>query len=303
MSYRKLWRMYAIQTIPESKKPPNGFQCVNCHMVLDIKMVDFHRKAHLLAGGYMTHTLDTMIYFSVVTRETVHIALTMSALHNLEFKAADVLNAYVMAPIQENIWTVLGPEFGDDGGKSAIIVRAIYGLKSADASFREHHAQYMQKLGYQSCDADLDLWMKAEYRPEDKLEDYSYILCYVEYILCIDHDPDTALKKLNRYVSLKHVSVGSTDMYFGTKTKHMQLHNGIWAWSMSPSEYVQEAVRICKEHIAKHMTKHYKLPKRTGNPSQSGYCPELDVSLVLESDEISYYKFFIGVMRWMIEIG
>ena len=46
----------------------------------------------------MTHTPDTVTYSSVVTRETVHIALTMAALHNLEVKAGDVLNAYVTAP-------------------------------------------------------------------------------------------------------------------------------------------------------------------------------------------------------------
>ena len=36
--------------------------------------------------------------------------------------AADILNAYAMAPNHEKIWTVLGPEFGDDAGKSAIII-------------------------------------------------------------------------------------------------------------------------------------------------------------------------------------
>ena len=57
----------------------------------------------------MIHTLDTITYSSVVNRETVCIALTMVALHDLEIKAADVLNAYVMAPNCEKIWTVLGP--------------------------------------------------------------------------------------------------------------------------------------------------------------------------------------------------
>ena len=110
----------------------------------------------------MTHTLDAITYSSVVTRKTICMALTMAALHNLEVKAADILNAFVMAPNQETLRTVLGLEFEDDVGKSAIIVRIIYSLKSAGASFRAHFAQYMQELGYCSCDADPDLWMKAE---------------------------------------------------------------------------------------------------------------------------------------------
>ena len=77
----------------------------------------------------MTHTPDTITCFSVVMRETVCIALTVAALHDLEVKAADVQNAYLMASNHENIWTVLGPEFRDDVGKCAIIGRMSYGLK------------------------------------------------------------------------------------------------------------------------------------------------------------------------------
>ena len=83
----------------------------------------------------MTHTSDIITYSSVFTRETVCIALTMAALHALAVKAADVLNAHVMAPTRKKIWTVLGPEFGDDAGKSAITVRVLHGLYSAGASF------------------------------------------------------------------------------------------------------------------------------------------------------------------------
>ena len=88
-----------------------------------------------------------------------------------------------MASNRENMWTVLGPEFRDDAGKSALIARVIYGLKNAGAFFRTHLSQWMQESGYWSCDADPDLLMKAEYRPKHKLEYYSYILCYVEKIM------------------------------------------------------------------------------------------------------------------------
>ena len=67
------------------------------------------------------------------------------------------MNAYVPAPNHEKIWTVLAPEFGDDAGKSAVIVRVFYGLKSVFASFRTHLAQCMQELGYHPCDANPDL--------------------------------------------------------------------------------------------------------------------------------------------------
>ena len=151
-----------FQTIPKGKKPPNGFQYVNYHMVFDINMEEFCRKACLVAGGHMTHILDTITYSSVIMRETVCIALTMAALHDLEVKAADILNAHMVAPNKEKIWTVLHPEFGIDDDKSAIIVTALYRLKSVGALFIAHLTKCMQKLGYLSYEADPYLWMKAE---------------------------------------------------------------------------------------------------------------------------------------------
>jgi len=49
----------------------------------------------------------------------------MAALNDLEVKVGDVLNAYITAPITKKVWTVLGPEFGIDAGKTAVIVRAL----------------------------------------------------------------------------------------------------------------------------------------------------------------------------------
>jgi len=69
----------------------------------------------------------------------------MAALNDLKVKVGDVLNAYITAPITEKVWTVLGAKFGSDAGKSAIIIRALYGLKSAGAAFCVHLASFMQQ--------------------------------------------------------------------------------------------------------------------------------------------------------------
>jgi hypothetical protein len=82
--------------------------------------------------------------------------LKIAALNDLEVKVGDVLNAYINAPITEKVWTILGPEFGPDAGKTALIVRALYGLKSAGAAFCAHLASIMRQMGYTSCKADPD---------------------------------------------------------------------------------------------------------------------------------------------------
>jgi len=155
----------AFKILPDGQLAPIGYQRIPCHMIFDIKMEDFRRKARLVAGGHMTKAPATITYASVVSRETVRIALLMAALNDLNVKVGDVLNAYITAPITEKVWTVLGPEFGTDVGKRAIIVRALYGLKSAGAAFRAHLASFMRQMGHTSCKADPDLWYKAETRP------------------------------------------------------------------------------------------------------------------------------------------
>jgi hypothetical protein len=76
----------------------------------------------------MVDTPPFLTYASVVSRETVRIAILMAALNDLEVKAADVENACLTAPTKEKVWTICGPEFGPDAGKKAIICRALYGL-------------------------------------------------------------------------------------------------------------------------------------------------------------------------------
>ena len=34
-----------------------------------------------------------------------------------------------------------------------------------------------------------------------------------------------------------------------------------------------------------------------------GYCPELDASPDLELQDATYYQSFIGILRWMVEMG
>jgi hypothetical protein len=68
--------------------------------------------------------------------------------------------------VSERTWTRLGPEFGSDHGKVAIVVRALCGLKSAGASFRNHFADDKREMGHASCKADADVWLTPETRPD-----------------------------------------------------------------------------------------------------------------------------------------
>ena len=132
-----------------------------CHLVFDIKMEgNFRRKARLVAGGHMTETPAVVTCASVVSRETVRIALTIAALNDLEVKTSNMQNAFLTAPCEEKTFTMLGCEFGPEAGKKAIIVRALHGLQSAGGSFGRHLSDCMRTLGCELCKADPDLWHK-----------------------------------------------------------------------------------------------------------------------------------------------
>ena len=237
----------AFKIMEDGKDPPPGYSFMNCHMVFDIKLDGFKRKARLVAGGHVLDPPAGLTYSSVVSRDSVRIILTIAALNDLEVKASDVQNAYLTAPCEEKVWTKLGPEFGADQGKSALIVRALYGLRSAGASFSRHIADCMRHLGYNSCKADPDVWYKPMVRPDDGEKYYSYMLLYVDDCLCIHHDAETALQQLDKYFQMKPGTIGDPDIYLGGKLRKVQLNNGVWAWGMSPSKYVQDAVRNSEE--------------------------------------------------------
>jgi hypothetical protein len=227
----------------------------------------------------------------------------MAALNDLEVKAADIQNAYLTAPCAEKIWTILGPEFGPDSGKKAIVVRALYGLASAGAAFSAHLASCMRHMGYQACKADPDLWLKADVHPDGEPY-YRYIILYVDDCLSIGLDAAKELEKLDHYFQMKPGSIGDPDVYLGTKIKPMTLPNGVVAWACSASKYVQEAVANIERYLAsKDNEMGKKLKTKVRSPWPSGYEPELDTSVELNAKDANYYQHLVGVLHWIVELG
>jgi hypothetical protein len=64
--------------------------------------MDFTRKARWVLGGHKLSTPQGSTYASVVSRESVRIALTYAAQNGLEVCAADIRNAYLQAPFSCN---------------------------------------------------------------------------------------------------------------------------------------------------------------------------------------------------------
>ena len=105
----------------------------------------------------------------------------------------------------------------------------------------------------------------------------------------IHHDSLSVLKRIDLYFTLKPSSVGDPDIYLGAKVTKMNLSNGTWCWTLSPSKYVQEAVKNCEQAL-KDLDRNYKLTEHAPNPFPMGYKPELDTLLALRSEELAAYR-------------
>jgi len=79
--------------------------------VWDVKM-DFTWKAQYVTGGHWMDPPKAITYSSVVSRESVRIALLMAGLNDLEVRLMDIGNAYLTAPTAEKCYIMAGDKFG-----------------------------------------------------------------------------------------------------------------------------------------------------------------------------------------------
>jgi hypothetical protein len=67
----------AFNILPDGHSAPIRYQKIPCHMMFDVIMKDFRWKARQVAGGHQTEAPATITYASMVSRETVCLALTI----------------------------------------------------------------------------------------------------------------------------------------------------------------------------------------------------------------------------------
>jgi hypothetical protein len=73
----------AFEFLQPGQTVPIGYQKIPLHFVFDVKM-DFTRKTRLVAGGHMTDPPSSITYSSVVSRDSVWLALMVAALNDLD---------------------------------------------------------------------------------------------------------------------------------------------------------------------------------------------------------------------------
>ena len=83
-----------------------------------------------------------------------------------------------------------------------LMIKSIYVLKSSVAAFRAFLAETLDAIGYTPIYADPDLWLQIAVKT-DSFYYYEYIICYVDNVICISHNPLKSMKKIQEYFKLK----------------------------------------------------------------------------------------------------
>jgi hypothetical protein len=182
-----------------------------------------------------------------------------------------------------------------------VVVRALYGLKSAGASWRLAFAEALRDLGFVSSVADPDVWIRAATR-EDGYEYYEMLLVYVDDVLAISHRAKEVIDSIGEIYKVKPGSDKEPHIYLGANVEKVQMPDGREVWASSPRDYVKNAIKTV-ERLFGEDGEGYVLKNKVKNPFPANYKPELDVSDELGPELSSRYLQLIGIARWAIELG
>ena len=291
----------AFKVLNKGAAKPVGYQQIKCHLVFDVKM-DFTRKARFVAEGFRTDPPASITYASVVSRESVRIAFLLAALNDLDLLAADCEGAYLNAPCREKVFFEAGPELGDREGQYVILVRALYGLKSAGASWRATLANTLQyDLGFKPCKADQDVWLRPAVKDTGE-KYYEYILVYTDDLLIISANPKVWADRIDNIYKLKKGSVKKPTTYLGADIGQHTFDDepDRPKWTYSSNSYIKNALA----NVKKWMLTHRGTPLRTKNgPMNVDYKPELDSTPYASQEEADFFTTQIGVLQWANELG
>ncbi|KAL7525855.1 hypothetical protein ACHAWF_001533, partial [Thalassiosira exigua] len=292
-----------------SNKVPalRGYQEISCHIIFDVKM-DFTRKARFVANGSTTDTPSTLTYSSVLSRDSVRIALLVAALNDLDIFACDIGNAYLNAPCKERIWFVAGHECGHEmKGRVMKLIRALYGLKSSGASWRKMFKDFIvTHLKFIPSRVDGDMYYRKSSKPDGTLY-YELLLVYVDDVLAISHDPKEIMETIGKRFEIKNVEYGPPTTYLGGGLERFQIPGtNERPWSLLSTQYVKAAVANV-EALLKEEGREFKTATgekaQKRNPIPSGYKPELDTTEECDPEHHSRFQQLIGILRWAVELG
>lgn len=234
--------------------------------------------------------------------------LTYAALNDLDVTMGDIKGAYLSAPTSEKHWILLEQEFGEDAGKYALIVCALYGGKHAGRDYWLYLQKCMTDLGFKSCYADPEVWMRESTNKHGK-EVYKYVLLYTDDCLVISKDGMHIIQnEIGKIFNFEEDSICHPNghNYLGGKIIERKLDGNQCCWLFNPFQYVSESARSVEKQYQSQIENGDERFARKDSmsntflstliPLLADYHPELDMSDELSATDTAYYQSLIGIL-------
>jgi hypothetical protein len=180
------------------------------------------------------------------------ISFLVAAVNGYDIITVDVQNYYVQATSLGKYVAVAGDEFGDDKGKRALLLRALYGFKSSGASWPAHIAHNLTDMNFTPSHGELDVWMRMAFNQTKKASYWEYLLVYVDDLLDIGLYPRPNLYKLE-------MDYNYVLEYFCPRTRNLgasiityNLDETATIFFMAPDHYLVNAISIVQRNHQKH---------------------------------------------------
>ena len=73
-----------------------------------------------------------------------------------------------------------------------------------------------------------------------------YVLCYVDDILCISHNPEETINDIQSELKLKYDKVEEPTYYLGATVFKIRNEDGVKFWAMDSDKYTESAVKMSR---------------------------------------------------------
>ena len=130
-------------------------------------------------------------------------------------------------------------------------------------------AETLYDIGYTPSKADPDVWMRPAIKANG-FKCYDLVLCYVDNVLAISHDPMKAIDGFRRSFTLKDNKAEEPETYLAASLEKMATDAGVDCWTMSSEKYCKAAVQNVESTLNAHGR---RLPSKCRAPLKSGYRP------------------------------
>ena len=161
--HEELEALKAKDVYEEVSELPPGRKAVQCKWVLRIKRDKDGQisrfKGHLVAKGFtQVFGQDFTFTFAPVARwDSIRSILCIATLNDYELRHIDVKNAYLNAPLQEEIYMV-APE--GCGSRYWRLRKGLYGLRQAGRQWYLHLHETYSSLGFTRCQSDWSVYVR-----------------------------------------------------------------------------------------------------------------------------------------------